>query len=158
MRKLRLMSIILFPVLLGAETPTFFSNVTNLWFQGHKSNVLALAQERLSCNSNDIAGLILSMEYNLEFEFDDLNGVSNSIQKVINRLDTISTPLCATNGPHFRMLLEDMRNLVMDSAMYDDVANDKAKANFPGKKLLFEEVLLNICLDGLVTNSPPNPQ
>ena len=53
---------------------------------------------------------------------------------------------------------EDMRNLVMDSAMYDDVANDKAKANLPGKKLLFEEVLLNICLDGLVTNYPPNPQ
>ena len=142
-------------VVLAAETPPFFTNVTNLWFQGHKSNVLALAQERLSCNSNDIAGLILNMEHNLEFEFDDLHGVSNSIQKVIDRFETINTPLCVSNGPHFRMLLEDMRNLVFDGAMYDDVANDRAKAILPGKKLLFEEVLLDICLDGLVTNYPP---
>jgi hypothetical protein len=37
----------------------FYSNVTNLWYQGSKSNVLEIANARLAQNTNDIAGLIL---------------------------------------------------------------------------------------------------
>lgn len=156
MRKSFLFIFVFIPFCLHADTP-FFSNVTNLWFQGHKSNVLAIAQERLTCNSNDTAGLILKMEYDIEYEFDDLLSVSNSIQRVIDNLETINTPLCVTNRPHFRMLLTDLQNVVLDSTMYDDIANDKAKANLPGKKFLFEKALLDICHDGLVTNYPPAP-
>lgn len=157
MRKLCLMPIVMFSLVLEAETPDFFTNVTNLWYQGRKSNVLAIAEQRLVHNGNDMAGLLLKMEYDLEFEFDDLLGVSNSIQRVIDGFKTINTPLCVSNRPCLNMVLQDLRSLVFDSAMYDDVASDKAKANLPGKKLLFEEALLNICLDGLATNLPPAP-
>ena len=39
----------------------FYANVTNLWYQGNKTNVLAIANARLAQNSNDIAGLILNL-------------------------------------------------------------------------------------------------
>ena len=44
----------------------FHTNVTNLWYQGYKTNVLAIANERLSQNTNDIAGLILKAEFQLD--------------------------------------------------------------------------------------------
>ena len=44
-----------------------FVTVTNLWYEGHKSNVLAMADQRLAVNSNDLAGLVLRMEYDFSF-------------------------------------------------------------------------------------------
>ncbi|MDD2600148.1 MAG: hypothetical protein PHO37_13140 [Kiritimatiellae bacterium] len=41
----------------------FYTNVTNLWYQGYKTNVFAIANERLAQNTNDIAGLILKAEF-----------------------------------------------------------------------------------------------
>jgi len=45
----------------------FYTNVTNLWYQGYKSNVLNIATARLAVNTNDIAGLILKAEYHFAF-------------------------------------------------------------------------------------------
>jgi hypothetical protein len=67
----------------------FYTNVTNLWHQGYKSNVLAIANVRLNANSNDIAGLILKAEYDLEFL--ELSTISNSFQRVVQVGDTIET-------------------------------------------------------------------
>lgn len=67
----------------------FYENVTNLWYQGHKSNVLAIADSRLAQNTNDIAGLILKAEYNLEFY--DIANISNSFLRVIQVGDSITT-------------------------------------------------------------------
>ena len=155
MKKLLLVLAISATFTASAEEPAFFVNVTNLWYQGYKSNVLAIAEERLASNSNDIAGLVLKMEYGLEFEFEDLQSLSNSIQKVIDSAKDITTPRCASNYPDFKLLLEDIKDLSFDSSMYNDVEADKAKANLPGKPFLFEDQLLVICLDGLVTNYPP---
>ena len=44
-----------------------FVLVTNLWYQGSKSNVLAIAEQRLAANPNDLAGLVLKMEYDFSF-------------------------------------------------------------------------------------------
>ena len=67
----------------------FYTNVTNLWYQGYKSNVLAIATARLAANSNDIAGLILKAEYHLAFCERAL--LSNAYLRVIQRADTITT-------------------------------------------------------------------
>jgi hypothetical protein len=67
----------------------FYTNVTNLWYQGYKSNVLAIANARLNANSNDIAGLILKAEYDLEYL--ELSTISNSFQRVIQAGDTIAS-------------------------------------------------------------------
>jgi len=67
----------------------FYTNVTNLWYQGYKTNVLEIANQRLNVNSNDIAGLILKAEYDLAFL--ELNVISNSFLRVIQIGDTIKT-------------------------------------------------------------------
>ena len=68
----------------------FHTNVTNLWYQGYKSNVLEIAEQRLNVNSNDIAGLILKAEYN--FEFYEVKNLSNDYLRVIQVGDAITTP------------------------------------------------------------------
>jgi len=75
----------------GLAQTNFYTNVTNLWYQGgvNKTNVLIIANERLMANTNDIAGLILKAEYDLEFL--ELKTISNSFQRVIQIGDTITT-------------------------------------------------------------------
>ena len=67
----------------------FYTNVTNLWYQGYKTNVLAIANARLAANSNDIAGLILKAEYHLAFC--ENAALSNAYLRVIQRADSITT-------------------------------------------------------------------
>lgn len=61
----------------NALTADSFVLVTNLWYQGYKTNVLAIAEERLNANSNDLAGLVLKMEY--DFAFMNASCISNDI-------------------------------------------------------------------------------
>jgi len=67
----------------------FYTNVTNLWYQGYKTNVLDIANTRLAKNTNDMAGLILKAEYHLEFY--NVGDISNSYLRVIQVGDTITT-------------------------------------------------------------------
>jgi len=67
----------------------FYTNVTNLWYQGCKTNVLNIANARLAANTNDIAGLILKAEYHLEFCEDA--ALSNAFLRIIQVGDTIAT-------------------------------------------------------------------
>lgn len=133
----------------------FFTNVTNLWWQGHKSNVLAIAEQRLSCNSNDIAGLILKME--CDFEFLNLDSISNSIQRVIDCGKTITTSNYASKYPAFKFSLDYTLHLFTINELYANLEVDRAKALLPEKHMSFEDDLLAVCLDGLVTNYPALP-
>ena len=69
----------------------FYTNVTNLWYQGGagRSNVLDIANARLVANSNDIAGLILKAHYHVEFLEDE--AISNAFLRVIQVGNTIAT-------------------------------------------------------------------
>jgi hypothetical protein len=73
----------------GLAQTNFYTNVTNLWYQGYKSNVLNIATARLAANTNDIAGLILKAEYHLAFCEDA--AISNAYLRVIQVGDTITT-------------------------------------------------------------------
>ena len=134
---------------------TFYTNITNLWWHGQKSNVLAIAEQRLACNSNDIAGLILKMEYDMEFV--NLNAISNSTLRVIGVGQTIQTDNYKALFPFLRFNMQTLLDLV---AVYpeDEIEADRAKALLPEKHLSFENDLLAVCLDGLVTNFPALPQ
>ena len=67
-----------------------FVLVTNLWYQGYKTNVLAIAEQRLAANSNDIAAVFLKLEYDIEFI--RTNDVERSIAKLLRLAN------CATNA------------------------------------------------------------
>lgn len=112
----------------------FYTTVTNLWYQGYKSNVLSLAEARLLQNTNDIAGLILKAEYDLEFL--ELTSISNSYERVIQVGDTITT----TN---FVKRFEWERNDYVDGLDWlknepipaNELPAEKAKANIIHKEL-----------------------
>jgi hypothetical protein len=141
---------------LFADDLSFFHNVTNLWFQGDKSNVLSIAQERLACNSNDIAGAILKMEYDLEYL--NLDEISNSIIRVDNIIKEIHTPNLLNEQERFPFFLDKILTLFTNQEMYADLEADRAKALLPEKRMSFERMLSAVCLDGLVTNNTTNPQ
>lgn len=84
-----IMAVVVCTGIVHAQT-NFHTTVTNLWYQGHRSNVLVMAEARLAQNSNDIAGLILKMEYHCVL-LDDLSQISNSIWRVIHVGDTVTS-------------------------------------------------------------------
>jgi len=69
----------------------FYTNITNLWYQGGgaRSNVLEIAEQRLAVNTNDIAGLILKA--NWHFTFMEDGAISNAYLRAIQVGDTITT-------------------------------------------------------------------
>ena len=97
---LTLVGILAFPVFAQTNLPPIdnFTLVTNLWYNGHKSNVLAIAEERLAINSNDLAGLIVRFNYDLEFS----NRVcySNDIVHILDVLHTSQFPSLTNNVLH----------------------------------------------------------
>ncbi len=78
----------------------------------------AIAQERLACNSNDIAGAILKMEYDLEYL--NLNEISNSIIRVDNILREVHTPNLINEQERFPFFLDKILTLFTNQEMYAD--------------------------------------
>ena len=154
MKKVLLTLALFISAFLFADDLAFFHNVTNLWFQGHKSNVLSIAQERLACNSNDIAGAILKMEY--DFEYLNLDEISNSIMRVDNIISGFRTPNLLKEQARFPFFLDKILTLFTNQELYAELEADRAKALLPEKRMAFERMLSAVCLDGLVTNYPPN--
>ena len=67
-----------------------FEAVTNLWYCAQFSNVLAIAERRLSANTNDIAGLLMKASWDASFA--EATAVSNSLARVISVGATIESP------------------------------------------------------------------
>ena len=78
----------------------------------------AIAQKRLACNSNDIAGAILKMEYDLEYL--NLNEISNSIIRVDNILREVHTPSLINEQERFPFFLDKILTLFTNQEMYAD--------------------------------------
>ena len=112
----------------------FHTNVTNLWYQGHKSNVLTLAETRLAQNTNDIAGLILKMKYHIAFCM--LSETSNSVLRVIHVGETIQTPNFAAKFPDIREGLLFMLDAIKECPLSPaELILEQAKGNINGKPL-----------------------
>jgi len=112
----------------------FYTNVTNLWCQGYKSNVLAIANARLAVNSNDIAGLILKAEYDLEFL--EMDTISNSFQRVIQIGDTITTTNFVKRFERERSDYVDILDWLKDDPILaNELPAEKAKGNIIHKEL-----------------------
>ena len=142
---------------ISADDPrlAFYANITNLWWQGRMSNVLAIAEQRLMCNSNDVAGLILKVECDLNFI--NLDSISNSLERAICCGKTITSPTYSSLYPFFKYCMEDFLDVHTEYYSPEEIASDRAKALLPEKRMLFEDDLFAVCIDGLVTNYPAPP-
>ena len=156
MKRILLAVAVITSVTMLAEDMSFFTNVTNLWYQGHKSNVLAIAEERLQANNDDAVGLLLRLEYDLEFL--NVDRLSNSVLRV----KSIFAPMEAQNLSFWKPILMETLDYLLDiqttTNFYATLDVDRAKAAFPEKHMLFDDEVHALCLDGLITNYPPNPR
>lgn len=74
-----------------------YATVTNLWWNGPKTNILAIAEDRLAANGDDIVGIVLKAEYDISFS--RAPALSNSLRRVLAVGAGIDTPAFAAAYP-----------------------------------------------------------
>lgn len=136
--------------LMAAASP-YFDNMTNLWYQARHSNVLAIANQRLAVNSNDLAGIILKASW--DFEFSNASILSNSLNRLVTVGYTCHSP-SFTN--EFQITVEDvtctLKGLSLETP--SQLAEDAAKRGLPGKQMHFMEELKALDDDGYFSANP----
>ena len=79
---------------LALQGSSYFNTITNLWYAGHQTNVLQMAETRLAQNTNDVAGVLMKASW--DFAFSDAVVLSNSLNRVLNAGETVQSS-CFTN-------------------------------------------------------------
>jgi hypothetical protein len=137
---------LMMPVAKADSTP-FSTNVSTMWLSGNKRGVLAIATQRLQNNPNDIAGLVLTLQYQIAFY--DIAHVKASIDKVLSVGGGIKT---ANFSKRFSTLKSDLQymetNVLPDMPAATDA--EISKGRIAGKPMDFLDVLQAAELDGLV--------
>ena len=129
----------------------FYANVTNLWYKGgeYRTNVLTIANARLAVNTNDIAGLILKANYDLEFV--ETGTISNSYLRVIQVGDTITTTnfvKCWQEGQSRQYILELLDVIAEIPLTPQQIQDGKNKALLPRKPLPDADLIEALQKDG----------
>jgi len=129
----------------------FYTNVTNLWYQGgaSRSNVLTIANARLAVNTNDIAGLILKANYDLEFL--EVGTISNSYLRVIQVGDTITTTNFLKNWQEglSRYAILHLLDVIAENPLTpQQIQKGKIKALLPRKPFPDADLLETLQKDG----------
>ena len=132
-----------------ASASTYYSNVTNEWFQGHQTNVLALANQRLTSNTNDMAGLLMKASF--DFDFSDSNALSNSLVRVLTVGETIVTPAFSNI---YRLVRLDIRGTfkTLSTETPEEHAADMLKVLGSGHPMAYEDALKALDDDGYFDN------
>ena len=123
----------------------YFANATNLWFQGHQTNVLTMANQRLAANTNDIAGLLMKASY--DFDFSDATALSNTLARVLAVGETITTPAFSNA---FRLVRIDIRGTfkTISTETPEEHAADMLKVMGPGHPMAYDFALEALDDDG----------
>lgn len=128
-----------------------FDNFTNLWYTAQFSNVLAVANQRLAANTNDIAGVLMKASW--DFEFLEPSDISNALARVIQVGNTCHLPsftnVFETTKVDARLLLE-----IFPLEPPEERIADRAKRGLPGKVPHFISELKALDDDGYFTICP----
>ena len=123
----------------------FTEKVSSLWYSGQKTNVLNIAEQRLQHNTNDIAGLILKMEY--EIEFLQLNKAMITMDRVLQVGSTITSSNFVACYPSLAGSINHLKTMI---PLYppDELAADQGKSKISGKPLSTKDALKALQDDG----------
>ena len=137
-------------IAVAAYSSTTFDTFTNLWYTAQHSNVLAIANQRLAANSNDLAGVLMKASW--DFEFLEPAALSNTLTRVIQIGNTCHTP-AFTNI--FEITKIDAHCLLEDFALAppEERIADQAKRGLPGKLPHYLEELKALDDDGYFNNN-----
>lgn len=132
-----------------SQASPYFTNVTNEWWQGRQTNVLAMAESRLAANTNDIAGLLMKASY--DFDFSDSQTLSNSLVRVLAAGARVTTP-AFTNA--FRLTAIDIRwtFATLSSETPAEHTSDMLKVTGPGHPMAYSDELKALDDDGYFGN------
>lgn len=133
------------------SSPTF-DNFTNLWYTAQHSNALAMANQRLAANSNDVAGVLMKASW--DFEFLEPTDLSNTLARVVLIGNTCHTPAFTKA---FKITKADARCLLDAFALEppEERIADRAKRGLPGKLPHYLEELKALDDDGYFDNCQP---
>ncbi|NLB56784.1 MAG: hypothetical protein GX811_13670 [Lentisphaerae bacterium] len=122
-----------------------YEQVSQLWFDGDKGHVLAIANTRLRADTNDIAGLILKMEY--EIEYLELETATNTMVRVLEQGVKVESE---NFSAFFHTLERSVRHLLNMIPLYptNELAADIEKAKVSGKPLSFGFAIKALQEDG----------
>lgn len=133
---------------LHAQT-NFYGQITRMWLNGQKQEVLSIATNRLAANTNDLAGLVMKMSY--ELAFSDFSNYTNTLQRLI----TVGEKVTSTNfaSLYFILPLErDGMNQFLSTVTTNDVAQWVQKGSITNKPMTYRRFLEAIEADGLLGN------
>lgn len=117
------------------------------WRAGEYDKVLQIAHDRLSKDPNDLPGLILVINYDLNYL--DLTPLESSIGQALSVSATVKTPHFAALSSQFVFVLRAEKTLIKNYTP-QDLERDRKKSEIKGKGLGFLEELQAMELDGLV--------
>ena len=83
-------ALMIFAAALKLSASETYVNITNFWYAGQHTNALAIAEQRLAVDTNDIAGLLVRASW--DFAFSDANALSNSLLRMVQVARTVSSP------------------------------------------------------------------
>ena len=154
MRKTAIVSLLaIVPVLASATEYPSYASVTNLWWNGYKTNVLAIAESRLEANTNDIVGIVLKLEYDLSFSY--LDDFTNNIQKAINIASHIHTPNFSATFDEFAESLTFLETFIREHPLSEsDLQRERAKGNITHKRMNLRYYLKALDDDGFFEGTP----
>ena len=116
-----------------------------MWYSGNKTGVLSIAEQRLQQNTNDIAGLLLKLEY--EVEFLQLSNVTNTMRQALIAGETFA----GTNFTQVYPVLQadyEVMKIVVTNYPPDELAADQAKSSIAGKTMSCDAAIKALQDDG----------
>ena len=125
-----------------------FTTVTNLWYEGHKSNVFAIAEQRLAANSNDLVGAIMMFDYDLEFSNE--GNYSNDVRRIFSFTNNLPIGTFVNNIDLVTSALNGFLDYLSSNPMTPaEIQKDKSKALIIHKPMSNEILLKWLHDDGL---------
>lgn len=126
-----------------------YASVTNDWYQGNWTNVYELAQQRLAANTNDLVASHLIVSYDILFS--DYQAMSNSIQRLVRALDSVSEPsltnLCSSLRSGWEYYLDEFLPQQTEAVLQEQ----RAKSQITHKPLDCDFILEQVAEKGLWT-------
>ena len=120
-----------------------------MWLEGRKQEVYCIATNRLAANTNDLAGLVIKMSY--ELAFSDFGNYTNTLLRLITVGGGISTTNFASLYPGLELECSGMSQF-LSTVTPNDVALWLQKSSITNKPMTYRRFLKAIEDDGLLGN------
>jgi hypothetical protein len=134
---------------MGDEQHPRSDYLNELWKSGQKARVLEIADERLSSDSSDILGLILKLEYKIEYL--DLSDIDIILDNFLSATYQISSEHFSALLPRIELTVSRVR-LAIDNYPQEYIEEDRLKSNISNKSLSFLSFIMALEDDGLISD------